>query len=76
VTPLDGTFPLAQAVRIAARVADHLELDVPSTQECFLHVDGGTVEGLDGLVLGRCEASVISSSLLTTACPPPPPPEL
>ena len=29
VTALHGAFPLAQAVGVAARVADHLELDVP-----------------------------------------------
>ncbi len=44
MTPLHGAVALAEVDRVAVRVGQHLELDVPRLLEELLHVDNVVVE--------------------------------
>src|SRR4029077_15134801 len=64
MTPLDGTFALAQAHHVAILVGEDLKLDMPWTLDELLHVEIAIAEGSSGLRLRRCEQA---GELLFTA---------
>jgi hypothetical protein len=74
ITPLDGTFPLAEVEHVAVQVSHNLKFDVARARQIFFNVQRAIAESGGSLFACNRKYGLNSAGVLAIRNPRPPPP--